>query len=118
MSFYPTPDTYDDQPTCPNCGYKFELDEPGFYREETYELECPDCDMKLECSGHMSWSFEIKHPFHCEVRGYHSPYVNVSDNPILNKHECLFCQAPLTCDCTLHDHCTHNLKTLEEVMPS
>lgn len=111
MSFYPTDSTYDDKPTCPNCGYEWDADYETVSYDDggTVELECPDCGLELTCTTSVTYNFEIAHPSQCIVKGYHVPYVNISDNPITNKHECLYCQQPLTCDCELHDHCTHNL---------
>jgi hypothetical protein len=118
MSF-PTEDTHsDDGPICPNCGHQFDTSDGDYYpsgMEATFEdEECPECGIHIDISVSTSFTWQVEHPQHCSVRGYHSPYVNVTDNPITNKHECLYCQTPLTCDCTLHDHCTHNLKPLEE----
>lgn len=104
MSYYPQPDTYEDQPTCPGCGYVWSTDDGGFYDENGYDLECPECELKLFCSPSVSWTFSIEHPNQCLVKGYHVPFISEEHN----KHECLYCHVPLTCDCTLHDHCTHS----------
>ena len=111
MSHFPTDSTYDDKPVCPGCGYEWDTDDPSFYDENGFEETCPDCDLKLFIQPSCSWSYSIEHPNQCEVRRHHVPWINEE----YNKHECLDCHTPLTCDCTLHDKCTHNLKTLEEV---
>lgn len=110
MSAFPTDSTYDDKPVCPGCGHEWETDEPEFFDENGFETTCPDCDLKLTINPSCSWSYSIDHPNQCEVRGHHVPWINAE----YEKHECLDCQTPLTCDCTLHDKCTHNMKTLEE----
>lgn len=105
MSHYPTPYTYDDVPTCPGCGYEWEADYETVSYDDggTTDLECPDCGMRLECTTHVSYNFEIAHPKQCAVKGYHVPYINEK----YSKHECLYCHRPLTCDCKLHDRCKH-----------
>ena len=117
MSHYPTDETSSDSgPECPNCGHEFSTDDGQYYprgMEETFEdEECPECGIKLDISVSTTVTWNIEHPQKCVIKGYHVPFIS----PEYNKHECLYCNTPLTCDCTLHDRCTHNLKTKEEVL--
>jgi hypothetical protein len=107
---YPMSETYSsDQPICPNCGHEFDTDEGAFYPsfgldEDFEDVECPDCEIKLDFSVSLSPTWSIEHPKKCLIRGYHTPYISEEHD----KHECLYCHTPLSCDCTLHDHCTHD----------
>lgn len=116
MSYYPTDETMsDDAPVCPNCGGKFSTDDgdyyPGYGSDATFEdEECGDCGIKVDIYVEMSPTWSITHPNQCEVKGYHVPYISEKHN----KHHCLYCSTPLTCDCKLQDECKHNLKGVED----
>jgi hypothetical protein len=110
MSYYPTEETFNEpQPICPNCGHEFDTSEGDYYpkgSEEDFEATCPDCDLELVIWASTEVTWTIAHPDQCLIKGYHVPYFSEEHN----KHECLYCRAPLTCSCTLHEQCTHNLK--------
>lgn len=93
-------------PECPECGAVYEDDGDYTYHGsdgEGFDITCEECGLEFEAICHIEYSWHADHPFQCGVQGYHVPYISKEHN----KHQCLYCQTKLDCDCVLHDRCTH-----------
>jgi hypothetical protein len=52
--------TSDDGPVCPGCGRQFTTDEPSYYDESGFELECDACPVVFHVTPAASWMWTSK----------------------------------------------------------